>query len=305
MKIEGLENLLAAQQNFAKAIVANPAITQLAEIAKAASKQQKLFKAQFPLTDLAKQLKIGIDTTGIDAMVKQYRSPFESNEFARTMRMLHENNQKMFAGWRAIAEKNPFGDILKRLQEQQKAIFGTIHQSTFNNIAELVQERLNNQAAEAVAIVKEVQTHEQVTTKDIDRLKIFVGDSIRSLNQTIENTQKSPMAILAFVMTLISFLYIFYAELKPAPAIQQQVSEIREILEKHVADTIKEYGMERRVRIKCSLRLRPKRKSLFIHKLNADDVVKVIAVNHQWAYVTVLDNNNIPVIGWVQKKYLQ
>jgi hypothetical protein len=315
-KLKSMMPSWAIQNQFKNSFANNELIKQMQAIAVNASKIQETWRGIFdmnPMVQMAKQFKnSNVFATSIKGQVLP-------NDFVKTMQAIAGNANKMYSSWKLIIDNNPLMQLAKSFKGIE-ALTASFKDYALPGIHPLVIEELSNQTREAVLIAEDISTQDFVTKDDLRQFEEFVASSFAKLAEKIRKSSKSPMVVIGFWVGIIGLLLgIVFQLLQAKPATQSQVKELQEesremrqdikklnsFVEKHFLNTVRDLSESRILTWATALRLKPKTKSLFIFTAEKDDVVNVIAINHKWAYVTLMDNNNMPASGWILKKYLK
>ena len=230
------------------------------------------------------------------------------------------NRQVPMPSFTAALDANLWG-YTSKIATVQSALQGLSSKIAAKGIGGINVEFLNSfqtTTSQAVAISQEIAKTEYATKENIAKLEAFIGSSLEKfkegVSEQIKATGKSPMAIIALwvgifgiLVTLWSILQTYQSPSAPSSqaATHQDMHDLKQFVGAQFKDALAFATIEATIRINCNLRYQPALNSNGFFRLKAGEPVRILDANHKWVRIAVIDpNDNLPVMGWVLRKYL-
>ncbi len=158
----------------------------------------------------------------------------------------------------------------------------------------------------AAAINEAIDDDDGITEKSLEEIK----NLLHGIEIKFDRQDKNVFEILLKFIALISFIIAIRGVIKeyePRPnyATKEEISLIVKDGFEKIQKSLKENERNEKVRIKCKVMLKPRKRSKVIAYLPANYDLIVLNKFHKWAYVSYLNpKDGLPETGWIKKKYL-
>ncbi|MET3977848.1 hypothetical protein ABIB62_000417 [Mucilaginibacter sp. UYP25] len=215
-----------------------------------------------------------------------------------------------------LTQTIPNGVTTARLS-QYRNVFNTLGSLSAKIAAQGVSGGLNNESynyfedatEQAAEITNAVVQQQSVTSDNIDQLYILIND----INKKVGSLNKSELQTISFWIGLLALFLSFYQIIQQkidssnpssASATKQQLIDLRN----EVIDAYKNnrdiYSPVRFTNRRCKLLVKPRLKSHLLLLIPINEKLSIINTKGKWVMVTCLDQDSLPVTGWILKKYL-
>ena len=167
---------------------------------------------------------------------------------------------------------------------------------------------IENSITEVGQITNSILQNQHLSITDLNG----IYELINKVNLKIDSINKSEFKTFAFWLSLLSLLLTFYALLPQktdttdinANSYQHQIIDLRNKLISAYHNNVSLYSSIRTTNKKCKLLLKPRLKSLQVMILLPNKKLSIINARGKWCMATCLDDDSLPVTGWILKKYL-
>ena len=207
---------------------------------------------------------------------------------------------------------------LATLQSTLRGISSQIAFKGFGGLDNDLLEKFTTTTNEAVTITQEITEKEFATKADIARLETFIGTTLEAfkdeINNQIKKTAKSPFALINLWAAIIGIILTIFTIIQTCQSQQQsqkdsvtkeEVQELRQYVDEKFREALKEATFVAKVRTNCHLRYNPSPKSRGFFQIKTGEIVNIIEIRHKWVRIAVTDpTDNLPIMGWIPKKYL-
>ncbi|MTI19786.1 hypothetical protein E1176_02005 [Fulvivirga sp. RKSG066] len=290
--------LLKAQEQIARSF---SGVNMMTNIAKSLKQQAMITQSTFSAIDafshtMSWQAKFAIPQTTIDAITSINR---QHEQIFGSVRSIIESVKFQSP---IIAQINSLNFALNGISGQLAAI--AAQQRNWSILEDF--ENVTEQALEFTETLSEELEEEQ------ERKFQILLSLVLSFLSKHKSLGVSALLIIDIFLRYAGFhQYYDFLQTKPELATKEELSQIGvkqdstvffiQQITGHLKQA-KEYRITNR---HCTVKLKPKQKTITITKLPVDFDVVVIQVHHKWVYVSYFDpKDNLPQTGWIKKKYL-
>lgn len=294
----GLDNsivqMLQTQQHWKNQF---SAFTMHESLLKSIGQQHLLHAKHFSSIDaiakaIAIQPKFNIPTSAFDAIKsinKQHELLFENLRNVIDALKIHSS---------AFTQVNNLQFALNGISGQMAAIAASQKQWSLLDD----YEKISKQAIEISNTISADIVLTEIESKRFEKL-------IETILAFLKRNKKFGTNALLFLSVIVNLMtvhqYYYFIKEKPEPATKEDLAKFEKKMLQSIAVELKaekEYRTTNRI---CKVMLKPKKKTLVLAVLPIDFDVIVLQVNHEWLYVSYLNQkDNLPQTGWVMKKYL-